>query len=193
MRTELSFSSLAQIQTELLAVLAVDIQTAKGPDVKPQPVLLTRDERVMSAAAAVLSSGEYKAGPNETVLLHAPAGLAAKRLVRVGLGNEAKATVLAARPAAPTISGTRNGQAPKMFRAAKVAASTTWMSNVRNWRLRSVRRAAARTTFGGAGATQAAASTTGPIGPRRAGYRNGAARATSSRAARSPPRAISAR
>jgi leucyl aminopeptidase len=102
MRTELSFTPLAQIQTELLAVFATDTQTAKGPEVKPQPVLLTSDEKVRSAAAGVLSSGEYKAGPNETVLLHAPAGLAAKRLLIVGLGKKAKATVHAVRNAAGT-------------------------------------------------------------------------------------------
>jgi len=102
MRTELSFTSLAQIQTELLAVFATDTQTAKGPDVKPQPVLLTTDEKVRSAASSVLATGEYKAGPNETVLLHAPAGLAAKRLLIVGLGKKAKATVHTVRNAAGT-------------------------------------------------------------------------------------------
>ena len=102
MRAELSFSPLAQIETELLAVLATDTQTAKGPDAKPQPVLLTSDEAVCAAAAAVLSSGEYKAGTNEAVLLHAPAGLKAKRLLIVGLGKKAKATVHAVRNAAGT-------------------------------------------------------------------------------------------
>jgi len=102
MRSELSFTPLAQIQTQLLAVFAIDTQTAKGPDAKPQPILLTSDENVRSAAAAVLSSGEFKAGPNETVLLHAPAGLAAKRLLIVGLGKKAKATVHSVRNAAGT-------------------------------------------------------------------------------------------
>ena len=102
MKTELSFSSLAQIETELLAVTAIDTQTAKGPDAKAQPVLLTSDEAVRAAAAALLSSGEYKAGTNEAVLLHAPAGLKAKRLLIVGLGKKAKATVHAVRNAAGT-------------------------------------------------------------------------------------------
>ena len=102
MHTELSFSPLAQIETELLAITAVDTQTAKGPDAKPQPVLLTNDEAVRAAAAAVLSSGEYKAGTNEAVLLHAPAGLKARRLLIVGLGKKAKATVHAVRNAAGT-------------------------------------------------------------------------------------------
>jgi len=100
MKTQLSFASLAGIETDLLAVLAVDTQTAKTPDAKPQPTLLTADETVKTAAAAVLASGEYKAGANETVLLHAPAGLAAKRLLIVGLGKQAKATVHSVRTAA---------------------------------------------------------------------------------------------
>jgi leucyl aminopeptidase len=102
MRTELSFSPLAQLETELLAVTAVDTQTAKGPEAKPQPELLTSDEAVKSAAAAVLASGEFKAGANETLLLHAPAGLKAKRLLIVGLGKQAKATVHSVRNASGT-------------------------------------------------------------------------------------------
>jgi leucyl aminopeptidase len=50
----------------------------------------------------VLASGEYKAGSNETLLLHSPAGLAAKRLLVVGLGKQARATVHALRNAAGT-------------------------------------------------------------------------------------------
>jgi leucyl aminopeptidase len=102
MRTEISFTPLAQIETELLAVTAIDTQTAKGPDVKPEPTLLTSDEAVRAAAAAVLSTGEFKAGANESLLLHAPAGLNAKRLLIVGLGKKSKATVHAVRNAAGT-------------------------------------------------------------------------------------------
>jgi leucyl aminopeptidase len=102
MRTELSFTPLAEIQTELLAVLAVDTQTEKGADAKPIPELLTSDAALKSSAAAVLASGEYKAGANETVLLHAPVGLKAKRLLIVGLGKQAKATVHSVRNAAGT-------------------------------------------------------------------------------------------
>jgi leucyl aminopeptidase len=102
MRTELSVAPLAVIATELLAVLAVDSQTEKGPDAKPIPALLTSDAAVKSAASTVLSSGEYKAGTNETVLIHAPAGVKAKRLLIVGLGKTAKATVHSVRNAAGT-------------------------------------------------------------------------------------------
>jgi leucyl aminopeptidase len=102
MRTELSFSTLSGIEIDLLAVLAADTQTAKGPDAKPQPVLLTEDEAIKAAAATVLASGEYKAAANETLLLHAPAGLKSKRLLIVGLGKQAKATVHSVRNAAGT-------------------------------------------------------------------------------------------
>ena len=102
MKAELSFAPLAQIETELLAVVAADTQTAKGSDAKPQPAILTADEAVKNAAAAVLASGEYKAGINETVLIHAPAGLKAKRLLVVGVGKQAKATVHTLRNAAGT-------------------------------------------------------------------------------------------
>ena len=78
------------------------MQTAKGPDAKPQPELLTADDAVKSAAAAVLSSGEFKAGANETVLLHAPAGLKARRLLVIGLGKKAKASAHGVRNAAGT-------------------------------------------------------------------------------------------
>jgi len=102
MRTELTFANLAGIETELLAVLAVDTQTSKEAGAKAAPALLTGDEAVKGAAAAVLASGEFKGGANETLLLHAPAGLAAKRLLIVGLGKQAKAAVNGVRTAAGT-------------------------------------------------------------------------------------------
>ena len=102
MNTQLSFAPLAEIETEVLAILATDTQTSKAPDAKPQPVLLTSDAAVLAAAASVLASGEFKAGANETVLLHAPAAVAAKRLLLVGLGKQAKATADKVRNAAGT-------------------------------------------------------------------------------------------
>jgi leucyl aminopeptidase len=102
MLTELKFSPLAGIRTDLLAVLAVDTQTSKEPDAKPKPELRTADKAVKAAAATILRSGEFKAGANETVLLHSPKGLSAKRLLIVGLGKQAKATVHGVRNAAGT-------------------------------------------------------------------------------------------
>jgi leucyl aminopeptidase len=102
MRTELSFAPISGTASELLAVLAADTQTAKSAESKPQPTVLTTDAAVLAAAASVLGTGEYKAGANETVLIHAPAGLAAKRLLIVGLGKQAKATAQGVRDAAGT-------------------------------------------------------------------------------------------
>jgi leucyl aminopeptidase len=102
MRTELSFAPLNEIEIDLLTVLAVDTQTSKGPEAKPEPLLLTSDEAVKTAAASVLASGEFKAGVNETLLLHAPAGLKAKRLLLIGLGKQAKAALSNVRNAAGT-------------------------------------------------------------------------------------------
>ncbi len=96
MQTRLSLAPLSGIKTELLTVLAADTQTAKGAQAKPAPALLTADEAVKAATAEVLAGGEFKAAANETLLLHAPAGLAAKRLLLVGLGKSAAAGKLAA-------------------------------------------------------------------------------------------------
>jgi leucyl aminopeptidase len=100
MRIQLSFAPLAGIETEVLAVLAADTQTEKGSQVKPQPMLLTSDAAVQAAVAAVLAGGEFKAAAHETLLLHAPAGLTAKRLLIVGLGKQAKMSVDGLRTAA---------------------------------------------------------------------------------------------
>ena len=102
MRTELTFASVSGVETELLAVLAVDTQTGKGPEAKPEPMLLCSGAAVQAAAAAALAGGEFKAGANEVLLLHAPAGLAAKRLLVVGLGKQEKATAHSVRSAAGT-------------------------------------------------------------------------------------------
>lgn len=102
MKPELSFANLHEIDTELLAVMAIDTQIAGGSEAIPQPVLLTASEAVNSAAATIMASGEYKAAPNETLLIHAPAGLAAKRLLIVGLGKQSKITVHSVRNAAGT-------------------------------------------------------------------------------------------
>ncbi|HEU5351684.1 MAG TPA: leucyl aminopeptidase [Terracidiphilus sp.] len=102
MNAQLAFAAPAEIETELLAVLAVDSQTAQGHDAGPAPLLLTADAAVQAAAASVLSSGEFKAGTHETLLLHAPASLKARRLLLVGLGKQAKVTVHSVRIAAGT-------------------------------------------------------------------------------------------
>jgi leucyl aminopeptidase len=100
MNTKLLCSALADVETELLTVFAVD--AANDKNAQPEIQLLTRDNAARIAAQAVLASGEFKAEANETLLLHAPDGAKAKRLLVVGLGKAAKATIHDVRKAAGT-------------------------------------------------------------------------------------------
>jgi leucyl aminopeptidase len=100
MNPKMLISPLSDVETELLAVFATD--AAKDKDAKPQIQLLTQDDAPLKAVQAVLEGGEFKAEPNETLLLHGPAGLKAKRLLLVGLGKTEKATIHDLRKAAGT-------------------------------------------------------------------------------------------
>ncbi len=102
MKTELLFTPAAAVSSELLAVFAVDNNTSKDKDSRPEVSLLTSEEAVRKAAAFVLSTGEFKADANETLLLHAPEGLKAARLLIIGLGKAGKATPHNLRKAAGT-------------------------------------------------------------------------------------------
>ncbi|MGA8532010.1 MAG: leucyl aminopeptidase [Acidobacteriaceae bacterium] len=92
MKTNLITVSVSEVATELLAVFAFDASTGKAKDAKPEVRLVSEDSSLAQASESVLSSGEFKAEPNETLLLHAPAGLKAKRLLVVGLGKVARLT-----------------------------------------------------------------------------------------------------
>src|ERR1700761_2554838 len=102
MKTQRAFPDLAAVETELLIIAAGDTQTEKGKDAKPVPVPFTAAAAVLAAVNTALASGEFKAAANETLLLHAPAGLAAKRLLLVGVGKSAKATAHSIRSAVGT-------------------------------------------------------------------------------------------
>jgi leucyl aminopeptidase len=85
MDTKLLFQDPATFAAPLLAVFAAD--TATGKEAPPAPTLLTTSAAIASAAAGVLGSGEFKATLGETVVIHAPAGVAAERLLLVGIGK----------------------------------------------------------------------------------------------------------
>src|SRR6201996_4276459 len=85
METKLLFQDSVGFQTPMLAVFAVDI--AIGKDADALVALLTTSDAVTDAAAKELASGEFKATLGETLLLHAPNGLKAERLLVVGLGK----------------------------------------------------------------------------------------------------------
>ncbi len=90
MDTKLLFQDAATLATPVLAVFAVDLATGKGADA--MPALLTTSDAVSQAAARFAASGEFKAALGEVLLLHAPAGLRAERLLIIGLGKSKSLT-----------------------------------------------------------------------------------------------------
>src|SRR3984957_19230032 len=85
MDTKLLFQDAAGFQTPLLAVFAADI--AVGKDAEPLLALLTTSDAVAHAAGTARASGEFAGTLGETLLLQAPSGLKAERLMIVGLGK----------------------------------------------------------------------------------------------------------
>ena len=91
MKTTLTFQDAATVTAGLLTVFAVDLAANKESD--PHPVLLNTSDAVASAAEKFLTSGEFKAGLGECLLLHAPANLKTERLLIVGLGKAKRLTI----------------------------------------------------------------------------------------------------
>ena len=85
MESKLIFQDVATVSSAMLALFAVDL--AIGTDGEAIPVLLTTSDVITDAAAKFIQTGEFRAGLGETLLLHAPAGLKAERLLVVGLGK----------------------------------------------------------------------------------------------------------
>ena len=99
MKTTISLSPPAQLETESLVAIVLDhtdqaqkdqAQKDKNKDAKPQLKLATGDAAVQSAAGDLLASGELTGKPFEINLLHKPAGLKAKRLLLIGGGAAKK-------------------------------------------------------------------------------------------------------
>jgi leucyl aminopeptidase len=95
MKTTISLSTPAQLETESLVAIVLD-HSAKDrsdpaqKDAKPQLKVATVDAAVQSVAADLLSSGEVTGKPFEINLLHKPAGLKAKRLLLISGGAAKK-------------------------------------------------------------------------------------------------------
>jgi leucyl aminopeptidase len=104
MKTTISFSIPAQLETESLVAVVLDhsekdhtgkdqgdrAKKEKNKDAKPQLKLAAADSAVQSAAADLLASGELTGKPFEINLLHKPVGLKAKRLLLIGGGAAKK-------------------------------------------------------------------------------------------------------
>jgi leucyl aminopeptidase len=92
METRLIVANLPDVETECLVVFALDYATvgnSQGEKQQPAPKLAVKDAAAEKTCAEVLSSGEFGAKPQETVLVHRPQGLKARRLLVVG-GGKAK-------------------------------------------------------------------------------------------------------
>jgi leucyl aminopeptidase len=92
MKTNIALSSPSELETESLVAVVLD-HSDKSPnngEKKPELKVATPDPGVQSAAANLLASGEVSAKPFETNLLHAPAGLKAKRLLLISEGSAVK-------------------------------------------------------------------------------------------------------
>ena len=85
MHTTFTTDKLDRLSTGLLVIFALD--AAEKKQTKPVIKLLTSAGPLAKATSAILSSGEFAAGSCETVLLHAPAGFKAERILLVGLGK----------------------------------------------------------------------------------------------------------
>jgi leucyl aminopeptidase len=88
MELRLISTNLPEVESECLVAVALD-HADKGDKQKNDPKPATRDAALEKAIAELVASGEITGKAQETVLLHRPQGLKAKRLLVVG-GGKAK-------------------------------------------------------------------------------------------------------
>ncbi len=86
MKTNLVSSKIDRVASELLVLFVFDAADKKKKPAKPALKLLAGGAAA-KATKRVLESGEFAAGSCETVLLHAPDGVKAERILLVGLGK----------------------------------------------------------------------------------------------------------
>jgi leucyl aminopeptidase len=89
MKTTISLSTPADVETESLVAVVLDQATPAPGDTtkKPELKIAASDPALQSAASDLLASGEVAGKPFETNLLHKPAGLKSKRLLLISGGS----------------------------------------------------------------------------------------------------------
>ncbi len=85
MKTILSLSSSAAVETDCLAVVVLDRAEKIGE--KSNATVSASDAAIRDAAAEVIGSGEVSGKPFEATLIHRPSKLKAKRLLLLGGGK----------------------------------------------------------------------------------------------------------
>src|SRR6478752_7663865 len=94
MKTTLSLSPAAQLETECLVAVVLDrSDNARGEKSKPDIYLATADKALQQAAADLIASGDVSGKMFENLWQHKPAGLKAKRLLLIGGGKAKKFAV----------------------------------------------------------------------------------------------------
>jgi len=119
MKTTISFSAPAEVETESLVAVVLDhaepVANEKEKDKKPELKVASADPAVQSAAAGLLASGEVTGKAFETNLLHKPPGLQAKRLLLVSGGSAKKFSSYDLRRIAGTAVRTLKTRAMRSF------------------------------------------------------------------------------
>ena len=89
MKTTISLSAPADVETESLVAVVLDQATPASGDAnkKPELKIAASDPALQSAASDLLASGEVAGKTFETNLLHKPAGLKSKRLLLISGGS----------------------------------------------------------------------------------------------------------
>jgi len=92
MKTTISLSTPAEVETESLVAVVLDHAEPKPADKnsKPQLKVATADSAVQAVSSELLASGELVGKPFELNLLHKPANVKAKRLLLVSGGSAKK-------------------------------------------------------------------------------------------------------
>jgi leucyl aminopeptidase len=88
MDTRLIAANPAEVETECLVAIVLDHSGKDhGPNQKSEPRLTVKDPALEKAVADLIASGEVTGKAFETVMLHRPQGLKAKRLLVIGAGK----------------------------------------------------------------------------------------------------------
>src|SRR5579864_2551749 len=90
MKTTISLSTPAEVQTESLVAVVLDYSNSSDKNQKPELKVASGDGAVQSAAADLLGSGELSGKMFETNLQHKPSGVKAKRLLLLSGGGAKK-------------------------------------------------------------------------------------------------------
>jgi len=117
MKTTISFSTPADLETEALVAVVLDHSNSNSNDKnkKPELKVATSDTVMQSVSADLLASGEVSGKALETNLLHKPASLKAKRLLLVSGGGAKKFSSYDLRRAAGTAVRTLKSRGIRSF------------------------------------------------------------------------------